>query len=276
MVLAGFVFGQERQRLWCQNVDVVYVEHVQNEDQPSFHSFTIKLFDLGLLFFRVQSTNLFEAVSAFIGVEKQSSGKLAFYSIDLLIGKDSDGYWRLENVVARVYIGGVFDIDKSVVIAAVSQIAGALEVDILKNAGEQPNDISSVSLVIVDDVVGFLDNFEKVGHLGHNMLVEWLLYLIQVILLSHQNAHRVYILLSLVDLLIILVLAQQRLHYQKVVVLELDGQNAVAEFLPRQNEIRVKRELLFGEHSIGGYAFDKLKPSLVVKLADTYPHNLHL
>jgi hypothetical protein len=91
MVFAGLVLGQKRQGLGGQNVDVVDVEHVQNEDQSSLHCLVIELFDFGLFFVRVQPANFLETVNALIRVEEQPSAKLAFDPFDLVIGKDSDG-----------------------------------------------------------------------------------------------------------------------------------------------------------------------------------------
>lgn len=100
--------------------------------------------------------------------------------------------------------------------------------------------------MVMYDMVSLFNDFEEMGNFGDNVLIERLLDLIQIVSFGDQNADRVYILLSLVDLLIVFVFAQQRLHNQKVVLLELDRKDAVAELFTRQDEVGVECELLLG------------------------------
>lgn len=90
----------------------------------------------------------------------------------------------------------------------------------------------------VDNVVGLLDEFEELGYFGDSFLVEGLLHLIEIVGLCHQDTDRVNVLLTLVALVPVLVLAQQRLHHQEVLLLELQSQQTIAHLLPRQDQVR--------------------------------------
>lgn len=172
--------------------------------------------------------------------------------------------------------GRVVGVEEGEVVALEGELAGTFVVELLIDVGEFGVDVLCVLFVKEDDVIGFLDEFEELCDLGHYLFVERLFHLVQVVAFGHQNADRIDVLLPLVGLVPFLVLAHQRLHHQKVILLELQGQQTIAHLLARQNEIRTKVKLLFCQHGHLRNTLQQLKASLIVELAETDSQNLHL
>lgn len=86
--------------------------------------------------------------------------------------------------------------------------------------------------MIINVVVRLLQELEIVGQLPDNLLIKVLFrHHHHKILLLHQNRHRVDILLPVIDLILWLIGTQRRHTQQNILLLVLNGDDFLAEFL---------------------------------------------
>jgi hypothetical protein len=99
------------------------------------------------------------------------------------------------------------DIDEGVVVALVGEVARALLIDVGVYISQFGANIGHIAVMRVDDMMSFFDYHKELCQLGYYLLIERLLYLIEIVSPCNQNAYRIDILFPLVRLIPILVFA---------------------------------------------------------------------
>ena len=69
--------------------------------------------------------------------------------------------------------------------ALIGHVAKSFPIDIFEHIGENSIDVGSIFLVIVDDVISFLEHFEEFSYFWYCLFVQRLLYLIQIFFLLY-------------------------------------------------------------------------------------------
>ena len=128
---------------------------------------------------------LLEAKLPLIGIAEQLFSELALYFLNLFDSEKGHRDIGLEDIECFLVKRRIVGIDESVVIAEIGEVAGALVIDLCEECSKDGMDIFLVLGVIVYNVVGLLYDFEKISYFVNYMLIHWLFYLIQILLLSH-------------------------------------------------------------------------------------------
>jgi hypothetical protein len=126
----------------------------------------------------MQTAYLLEAVQPLIRIPKQLTPKLTLHLIYFSLRQNRYRHRRLQYNTLLLHVGWIVGVDEGVVTAEVGEVACALLVDVLVYAGENAEYVRCVSLVIVDDMVLLLNDFEEMCYFRDDVFVQSLFDLV--------------------------------------------------------------------------------------------------
>ena len=110
-------------------------------------------------------TYLFECIGSFVCIPEQFSAKGALDLFNFLFREERDGNAGRVYFSFSWYVGCAVDVDKGKVTALIGKIAESFFVDVFEYVGENCCDIFAVFVVVVNYVVGLLEDLEKFCYL---------------------------------------------------------------------------------------------------------------
>ena len=98
------------------------------------------------------------------GIFHQLTSKRTLNALNFFLGKHSDRYMSLVDPDSILNLFSIVNINEVKIGALIGHVAKSFPIDIFEHIGENSIDVGSIFLVIVDDVISFLEHFEEFSY----------------------------------------------------------------------------------------------------------------